>query len=67
MTPHTEHEKSIVSAVDRKAVAIRVGQGEWGDNIITEMKVVFPFDLTKAEEEFLLAYVYWRRENPIST
>ena len=56
----------IVQTVDRKAQAIARGNGQWGNNIITEMKTAFGPPLTAEETEFLDQYVVWRRSNPIS-
>ena len=55
----------IVQKVDRKAQAIARGTGEWGHNIITEMKTSFGPSLNAEEVEFLEHYVAWRRSNPI--
>jgi len=64
MRPQTEHEEEIAGKVDAKATAIARGQGNWGNNIISEMAIAVGFVMNAEEDEFLKKYVVWRRENP---
>jgi len=66
MEPKTQHETTIANAVSAKAKAIAEGQGNWGDNIVTEMKVAVPFEMNEGELAFLEQYVAWKRDHPES-
>jgi hypothetical protein len=60
------HAMEIIEAVDLKARAIACGQGDWGENIIHEIRASFTFEKTPEEDEFLVRYVSWRQNNPLA-
>lgn len=62
MKPSNDREREIASRVDNKAKAIAEGQGYWGSNIIAEMRVAVPFEMSAAELEFLEQYVVSKRD-----
>ena len=64
MEPSSEREREIANRVDSKAKAIAEGQGYWGDNIITEMKVAVPFVMSGSELDFLERYFACKRDTP---
>lgn len=66
MKPTNDNELAIAEKVDRKARAIRDGVGAWDNQIIGEMRVSTPFEMTPSDEQFLENYVAWRRRNPIT-
>jgi hypothetical protein len=65
VTAETEHEKEIARKVDAKAKAIAKGQGNWGNDIVSEMAIAVGFGMNAEEDEFLKKYVVWRQKNPI--
>jgi hypothetical protein len=65
MTPDQRKEQ-IRYRIDQKARAIAEGQGIWSENIVQELRVAVPFQLSEDEARYVLEYSEWRRDHPIS-
>ena len=64
MTP-AQRKQCICDRVNDKAKAIAEGQSNWGGNIVEEMKISVPFELTAEEEKYVQEYTAWRKANPL--
>jgi hypothetical protein len=65
VTP-AQRRQFICDRVNDKARAIAEGrQGNWGENIVQEMKISVPFELTPEEEKYVEEYTAWRKAHPL--
>jgi hypothetical protein len=64
MTP-AQRKQFICDRVNEKARAVAEGQDNWGGNIVEEMRISVPFELTTAEEKYVQEYTAWRKANPL--
>ena len=61
MEPITDQEREIARQVDERAKA-----GHLPKMTIADIAVTLPFMMSRDETKFLVRYVIWRRDNPLS-
>jgi hypothetical protein len=63
MEPTTDHGREIASIVDEKA---RSMHGKFDSLVIPEVTRALSFLMSRTESQFLVRYVNWRMDHPIS-
>ena len=63
MEPTNDHEREIASIIDERA---RSTHDKLDYKTISEVTRVLSFPMSRRESQFLVAYVQWRIDHPIS-
>ena len=61
MEPSSDHEREIARWVDARAK-----ENNLPISAVAEISAAIPYLMTELEAEFLIHYILWRREHPIS-
>ena len=61
MEPSTDHESEIAYRVDTLAM-----EGALPASAVADIAASLSFTMTRAESQFLVRYIVWRRDHPFS-
>jgi hypothetical protein len=61
MKPSSDHEREIARRVDERASDDRLPA-----SALAQIAAAIPFSMSESETLFLIRYIVWRREHPIS-
>lgn len=61
MKPSSDHELEIVRLIDQRAIEHKLPP-----SAVAEIAGAIPFPMSESETQFLIRYIIWRRDHPIS-
>ena len=61
MEPSNDHERELARLIDERAA-----QGKLDYTAVPAVAALLQFMMTRSDSEFLIAYLHWRMNNPLS-